>query len=183
MSEEARPTILLTGFAPFGPYRINSSWEAARLAARRLGPRIVVARLPVHRARAAEALAYLLEEHKPAACLLTGLARGGALRIERVARRPRALAGSDRPISLTGTWPVAETGLALRGSKLPYRVSLNAGRYVCDSTYWALLDFRLRKGWPRHACFLHVPPLSRRFNAGRLAAAMERILRRRLVRT
>lgn len=183
MNEEAHPTILLTGFAPFGPYRINSSWEAARLAGRRLGPRIAVARLPVHRARAAAALTRLLEEHRPDACLLTGLASGGKLRVERIARRPKALAGPERPIRLAGTWPVVETGLALRGSKLPYRMSLNAGRYVCDSTYWALLDFRLRKGWPRHAGFLHVPPLSRRFDAGRLAAAMERILRRRLVRT
>lgn len=179
----SRPVILVTAFEPFGPYRVNSSWEAARVLERRFAGRVVAARLPVHRARAAAALAALLRHHRPEACLLTGLARGPRLRIETVARRPRALAGPDAPGLLAGSWPVAEAGLALRLSGLPYRVSRNAGRYVCDSTYWALLMFRINNGWPRDAGFLHVPPLSRRFTAARLAAGMERIVRRRLVRS
>lgn len=180
MDVQRKPVILLTGFEPFGGHRLNSSWEAVRIAGRRLGADIVIAHLPVHRVRAARALTALLEQHHPDACLLTGLARGSRLRVERVARRHRALAGPEAPGRLHGAWPVAETGLALRQAKLPFRMSDNAGRYVCDSTYWSLLHFRMKHGWPRHAAFLHVPPLSRWFTAAALARGMEAILRRRL---
>ncbi len=180
MTSPRAPIVLITGFEPLGRHRVNSSWEAVRIASQRLGPKVLAARLPVHRATAAAALTALLERHHPDACLLTGLARGRALRIEQVARRPKVLGGVEMPPTLRGTWPVRETGLALAGSKLPYRVSLNAGRYVCDSTYWALLRFRQGRGWPAWAGFLHVPPLSARFTAERLARGMERIVRRRL---
>ncbi|MGE0668974.1 MAG: hypothetical protein AB7O49_20675 [Sphingomonadales bacterium] len=180
---DANPIVLLTGFAPFGRWRINSSWEGARLLEGRYGGRLVIARLPVDRRRAARELVALLERHRPQACLLTGLARGPKLRVETWARRPRALAGPEAPGRLSGSWPVAEAGLAIRLSGLPYRISANAGKYVCDSTYWRLLMFRENNGWPIDAGFLHVPPLSRRFTARKLAAVMDRIVRRRLVRS
>lgn len=176
------PTVLVTGFEPFGRWRVNSSWEAVTLLERRLGPRVRVARLPVDRRRAAAMLTALLRQHRPAACLLTGLARGSGLRIERWARRPRSLAGADAPGRLAGSWPVVEQGLALRLSRLPCRISANAGRYVCDSTYWALLDFRMKYGFPYDATFLHLPPLSGRFSSASLARGLERVIRRRLVR-
>ena len=179
MNAARKSVILLTGFEPFGGHRLNSSWEAARIAANRLGADIVLARLPVHHVRAAQALTHLLERHRPDACLLTGLARGPRLRIERVARRHRLLSGPDVPGRMQGDWPVAESGLALRLAKLPFKVSQSAGNYVCNSTYWTLLDFRMKHGWPRYAAFLHVPPLSRRFTARALALGMEAILRRR----
>ncbi len=180
MTSLRAPSVLITGFEPFGPYRINSSWEAVRIVGQRLGPEVVVARLPVHRVRAAAALAALMEQHRPRACLLCGLARGDRLRIERTARRPRALGGPGMPLTLQGTWPISEAGLALAVSKLPYRVSRNAGRYVCDSTYWALLRFRQQRGWPFWAGFLHVPPLSPGVTADALSRGIERIVRRRL---
>lgn len=180
MDAQRKAVILLTGFAPFGGYRRNSSWEAARIAGKRVGADMVVAWLPVHHVRAAQALTALLDQHHPDACLLTGLARGPRLRIERVARRHRALAGPDFPGRLHGAWPVAEIGLALRLAKLPFRVSNNAGSYVCNSTYWWLLNFSMRNGWPRHTAFLHVPPLSARFTAASLARGMQAILRRRI---
>jgi pyroglutamyl-peptidase len=180
MSTARQPVVLLTGFEPFGRHRVNSSWEAVRLAGPRLGAGVIIARLPVDRIRAAYLLTGLLERHRPDACLLTGLASGDRLRLEVVARRPRVLAGPDAPGRLCGSWPVAEAALAARLSRLPARVSVNAGRYVCDSTYWALLNFRNAHGWPRDAGFVHVPPLSGRFSAASLARAIERIVRRRL---
>jgi len=185
MDAARKPVILLTGFEPFGGHRLNSSWEAARIASRCLGADVVLARLPVHHVRAAQALTALLERHRPDACLLTGLAAGPRLRIERVARRHKTLGGPDDPGRLNGDWPVAEIGLALRLAKLPFRISHSAGNYVCNSTYWTLLNFRVNHGWPRYAAFLHVPPLSRRFTAAALAHGMEGILRRRraLMRT
>lgn len=180
MNAQRKPVVLLTGFEPFGGHRRNSSWEAASIAGKRLGPDVVVARLPVHHVRAAMVLTELLEKYHPDACLLTGLARGPRLRGERVARRHRGLAGTDLPGRLHGAWPMSETGLALRQVKLSFRISDNAGSYVCNSTYWWLLCFRMKNGWPRHVAFLHVPPLSRRITADSLARGMEGIVRRRM---
>lgn len=180
MPEHTRCVLLMTGFEPFGRFRINSSWEAVRLAAARLGPGVVVARLPVDRRRAAAELHRLLELHNPHACLLTGLAGTRLVRVESVARRPRALAGPDDAVWLRGQWPIAELALPLRRRKLPVKISLNSGKYVCDSTYWALLKFRQRRGWPAKASFLHVPPLSRRFTARVLGEAVADVARRYL---
>jgi pyroglutamyl-peptidase len=180
MPDPKRCVLLMTGFEPFGRYRVNSSWEAVSLAAARLGPGVVVARLPVDRRRAAAELRRLLELNKPHACLLTGLAGTRLVRVESVARRPRALAGPDDPVWLRGQWPVAELALPLRRRKLPVKISLNAGKYVCDSTYWALLKFRQSRGWPSKTCFLHVPPLSRRFTARVLGEAIADVATRYL---
>jgi pyroglutamyl-peptidase len=180
MNTTDQPLVLLTGFEPFGPHRVNSSWEAVRRAGARLGSDVITARLPVDRIRAARLLTGLLQRHRPDACLLTGLARGERLRLEVLARRPRALAGPAAPALLTGSWPLVEAAQALRLSGMPLTVSRNAGRYVCDSTYWALLNFREAHGWPRDAGFLHVPPLSKMFTAASLASAIERVVRRRL---
>lgn len=180
MSKLKRPKILLTGFEAFGQHRINSSWEAVRIAGPRLGAAVITERLPVNRLAAARALTALLRQHRPDACLLTGLAGGNMMRIELFARRSRVLAGPDAPGRLSGSWSVAEAALSLRLSGLPVRISRNAGRYVCDSTYWALLQFRQTNGWPRDAGFLHVPPLSTRFTAALLGRAIERLVRRRL---
>src|SRR5262245_49845651 len=96
-------------------------------------------RLPVDYQRAHEELRQLLVTHEPRAVLCTGLARSG-FRIERAARRPPALAGISGAEQLEGSWPWLEmsTELARAGERAPE--SWNAGRYVCESTYWSLLS-------------------------------------------
>jgi pyroglutamyl-peptidase len=182
MHDVSRCRLLMTGFEPFGRHRINSSWEAVRLAGPRLGKDVVIALLPVDRRRAAARVVGLLERHRPQACLLTGLARGRTPRIERTARRPWQLGSKDDPARLEGSWPAVEVALALKALRLPVRMSRNAGRYVCESTYWALLNHCLRNAPEMDTAFVHVPPLSPRFTAEALSQGLEAVARRRLAR-
>src|SRR5439155_19863711 len=81
-------TILVTGFEPFTPHKINPTEELARaLDGVRVRDTLVhAAVLPVHHADAAPRVRALLAERRPFAVLHLGLAAGRArLALERVA--------------------------------------------------------------------------------------------------
>jgi pyroglutamyl-peptidase len=82
------PTVLVTGFDPFGGQALNPSWLAAQaLDGKRVaGHRIVAAQLPTVFDRLLQVLARLLEQHRPVLAICTGQAGGrAALSLERVA--------------------------------------------------------------------------------------------------
>ena len=175
-----RTTVLLTGFEPFREFQANSSWEAVCRAAAELGNRVQAVRLPVDHRPAQECLYDVLEEHRPEIWLLSGLAPGAELRVEQRARKPSQLAHIEGADQLDGAWPGEEIAVALEPLGLPVRLSDDAGAYVCESTYWALLAFRAEHGWPAAATFLHVPPLSDDLPAELLADGVVRLVRARL---
>lgn len=170
-----RPTLLLTGFEPFRTFAVNPSWHAVDAVAHALRRRGVVAfRLPVDHARARSSLLSLLDAHRPRHVLCTGLAAGDIFRLELRARRPacfRELPGADE---FAGRWPwrQSENVLARRGQ--PVRRSTDAGRFVCESTYWSLLS---RRGPAGFAAFLHVPALSPAFDQARITAGVDAVVR------
>ena len=171
-------TFLATGFEPFAEHRTNSSWDAL-CALKGAWPADMLAHcLPVDYQRAHEELRKLLVLHEPRAVLCTGLARSG-FRVERVARRPAALAGIAGAEQLEGSWPWPEmsTELARAGEHAPE--SWDAGRYVCESTYWSLLSFRAAHGFPEYAAFLHVPPRSEEHPIERIALAVGNVINAR----
>lgn len=168
--------VLITGFEPFSVYPVNSSGEAVRAVAA-LMPDVVRAEvLPVDHAAAHRRMRELLEETRPAACLAMGLSPTEAFRIERFARGPAGFdvaAGRER---LQGAWPWEDLLARLAASGRPAIFSEDAGAYVCETVYWTLLDYRLSRGRPRHAAFLHVPPLSARFPLPLLAESVARVV-------
>ncbi len=149
--------VVVTGFEPFGEWQVNSSGEAVRL----LGG-VSAHVLPVHHALAAEALRGIVARERPRVLLMSGLASGTSLRLETVARGR----GVRR-----GRWPFARAQRMLAARGLPCRMSRNAGRYVCESSYFAALG----TGVPLVA-FLHVPPLGPVWTAERIASAMTVVL-------
>ncbi len=157
--------LLLTGFEPFRHWRVNSSGEAARAlgAAGAAEARV----LPVDHAAAAEALRAAIAETRPAALLLTGLADAPAPRLELVARRPAHLGGGGE--TRPGLWPWAAARDAMRAAGAPAGLSRDAGRYVCETAYWTALE---AEAAPPLVAFLHVPPLSERWPAARVAVAV-----------
>lgn len=163
------PRVLLTGFAPFGRWAVNSSGEAVRaLAAAR--PALETRILPVDHAAAFAALDAALGEIAPDIALLTGLADEQRLRLEIGARRPVHEGGADAGKgALHGLWPWAAALDAIRDTGAPARLSRDAGRYVCETAYWRLLSSPRR---PRLAAFLHVPPIGADWPASRIAAAV-----------
>ena len=151
---------LLTGFGPFDKYQINSSWEAARIVGQQMVKNVHVVQLPVAYRSAQKKLTETLDKLNPSLCLCTGLTPSYEFCIERIARKPKQLSDLSGPNRLEGAWPWEEITTILQISDCPTRVSYNAGRYVCESTYWSLLAFRQKFGYPVYAAFVHVPPIS-----------------------
>ena len=161
--------VLLTGFAPFGRWAVNSSGAAVRaLAAAR--PALAARVLPVDHAQAGAALDAALAAVSPDIALLTGLADERRLRLELVARRPVHEGGREAGDgALHGLWPWAAALDAIRATGAPARLSRDAGRYVCETVYWRALRAPRR---PRLVAFLHVPPIGPDWPAARIAAAV-----------
>lgn len=186
-------TFLVTGFEPFGEHRTNSSWDALERLREHWPRDVVTLRLPVDHRAAHTALRRALDELEPTAVLCTGLAKGSVFRIEVCARQPAQLsdvslaggissagaAPGGEPALVRGRWPWDEMQRALEQSGVDVVESQDAGRYVCESTYWSLLTYAPSKGErarPPFAGFLHVPHESSDYSIERIAAAVQRVV-------
>ncbi|MCA3004641.1 MAG: hypothetical protein LW650_05130 [Planctomycetaceae bacterium] len=185
MSDHGLP-LLITGFGPFRGFTVNPSGIAAAAAAQAanaLAGRTVAvaATLTVDHLAAREELEALLREHRPRACLCTGLAAGDIYRLERVARRPMEFGPDDAstpvPEPLPSRWDWQPVADALTARNAPWRYSDDCGRYVCESTQYAALHFAQRHGFPASACFLHVPAITELFPQQRITADVTAVVR------
>ena len=156
---KGNPILLLTGFEPFGRFDENPSWIAAAEVRDRLNGSVKAVRPPVDHLESRRQLIAALEEIKPLACLCMGLVPSDEFRLEQLARKPRQFAGFVGEPKLTGTWPWSETEQVLQQHQILHRRSCDAGEYVCESTYWTLLDFASSHRAGMHAGFLHVPAI------------------------
>lgn len=166
-------TVLLTAFAPFDGQAVNASALAVAEVERRWsGPaRLVTAVLPVSFRTARQELRRLVAEHGPDVVVATGEAGGrGAVGLERVAlnlidaRIPDVDGSAPVDVPVIAGRPTAHlTGLpvkamlaAIRATGIPAEVSTTAGTYVCNATFYALMDLAERRPGLR-AGFVHVP--------------------------
>jgi pyroglutamyl-peptidase len=175
-------TFLVTGFEPFAEFSANSSWDAICALRDRWPAEIATLRLPVDHVAAHVELRRALDQQRPRVVLCMGLARSG-FRMERRARRPSQLVEEPGDDELHGHWPWDEMSGELARAGVDAKDSWDAGQYVCESTYWSLLSFRARSGFPEFAGFLHVPPRSDAFPIERIAGAVSAVVdaRRRSV--
>lgn len=171
-----RPTLLVTGFAPFGGDEENPS----RLVARALeggqieGARVVACELPVaaHELRAALQPFWAA---RPTAILHLGLAgRRAQLALERIAINLLDYAIPDNagerlhdmpivaggPAAYWSTLDVSASVATLRHHGLPAYASLSAGSFLCNAALYLSLDHLAGTGQPWVPCgFLHLPYL------------------------
>lgn len=176
-------TFLVTGFEPFREHRTNSSWDAIE----RLRPSwpgdVVSLLLPVDHRLAHERLRQTLDERRPRVVLCTGLAKGKVFRVERCARRPSELESllpsSPEHALVHGRWPWLEMHAALERVGAHVIDSEDAGRYVCESTYWSLLTYAGLPSPPEFAAFLHVPHESEDNSIEHIAAALGSVVEAR----
>jgi pyroglutamyl-peptidase len=167
------PTVLLTGFEPFGEEAINPSWEAVRaLQGARIGGHRVEARcLPVVFGDAIRSLRRAITETKPALVVCVGQAGGRPqLSLERVAinvddaRRPDnaghgpvdAPIVADGPAAYFTSLPIKRLRQALQRAGIPAEVSQTAGTYVCNHVFYGLMHALARRRGVRGG-FVHIP--------------------------
>ena len=150
------PTVLVTGFDPFGGQAVNPSWMAAQALHGRdvAGHRLIGARLPTEFGRARQVLCDLVHRLRPALVVCTGQAGGRtALSLERVAinvddARIADNGGAqpvDTPVVAGGpaayftTLPIKAMLAALLAEGIDAEVSQTAGTFVCNHVFYALM--------------------------------------------
>ena len=170
------PTILLTGFEPFGGESVNPSWEIARALDGWVveGHAVRAVQLPCAFGDALRTLDDALAAHRPALVLCLGQAGGRAeISIERAAlnvddaripdnlgRQPIDTAVvANGPAAYFSTLPIKTLARDLREAGIAAAVSNTAGTFVCNHVFYALMHrlatapalARTRGG------FVHVP--------------------------
>lgn len=150
------PTVLLTGFDPFGGATRNPSSEAVRAlqGATLAGHRVQALELPTVFGVAWQVLHTALRQHRPALVVCVGQAGGrSGFHIERVAlnlddaripdnagQQPR-----DRPIepgaptAYFSRLPLQAVVAGLHAQGLPAEVSHSAGTFVCNHVFYRLM--------------------------------------------
>lgn len=173
------PTLLVTGFEPFGGDVCNSSWALARALHGRevCGAVIEAAELPTRFGDTDAALRRLLAQRRPGglrAVLAIGQAGSrSVLSFERVAINWADARIADNngaqpvdepvlaraPAAYFTTLPIKSMVAAAREAGVPAEVSCSAGSFVCNQLFF-LLQHRLRhRRVAVPSGFLHVPAL------------------------
>jgi pyroglutamyl-peptidase len=173
-------TILVTGFGPFPGAPFNPTGSLATRLKRLRRPAlaevtVVTHVFPTSYAAVDRDLPGLIARHKPDVLLMFGLAaRTHALRIETRARNALALmpdaAGGSLPRAsiahgCAATLPLPAPGqhllAAARRTRLPVRLSHDAGKYLCNYLIWRGIEAAGNAGGPRLVAFVHVPAVPR----------------------
>lgn len=164
--------ILVTGFEPFGGGKTNGSWEAVKhLQGRQFGgDTVVVAQLPVVWGKAGEQLRGLILKYHPRAVIAFGQAGDEPVRIETVARNerkpykdnagalpPTGVVAASAPATIPTALDVDAVRKSLQAAKIPVVESKDAGGYLCNETFYVLMNDPDAQAVPRG--FVHVPPL------------------------
>ncbi|MGN6032321.1 MAG: pyroglutamyl-peptidase I [Thermomicrobiales bacterium] len=177
------PTVLMTGFAPFGGEAVNPSWQAVQhVAATWDGPEpLAIVELPVVFGQSADVLREAMRRLQPDLVIAVGQAGGRAqVTPERVAinvddARIPDNAGNqpiDTPIDPDGpaawftTLPVKRAVAAMREQGVPAAVSNSAGTYVCNHIFYQLMRIIAAEFPGTRGGFVHVP-----FSPEQVAAA------------
>jgi len=165
------PTVLLTGFEPFGGDGRNSSWDAVHGLDQEIiaGHRVVSVCLPVTFSGSLPRLFTAIEAHRPSLVIAVGQANSRCrISIERVAlnlidaripdndgQQPVDVAvDPDGPAACFSTLPVKALLASLRRAGFPVELSHSAGTFVCNQVFYGLLRHlpaTIRGG------FIHIP--------------------------
>ena len=169
------PTVLVTGFDPFGGSAVNPSWDAVHALHERTiaGHRIVGGEIPTIFGTSLLRLEQLMEEHQPRLVVCTGQAGGrGAISLERVAinvndARIPDNAGAkpidvpivpDGPAAYFTSLPIKAMLQALLNAGVRAEVSQTAGTFVCNQTFYGLMHLLARPRWQgTRGGLVHVP--------------------------
>lgn len=172
------PKILLTGFEPFGEFKVNPTEKIVRTLEREFQEKSVknlkTCVLPVTE-KASEIVNSMLPNNYDYVIHLGLHVKIEDFAIERVAinlddyRIPdnNGIIIRDRPIDSKGknayfvTLPVHKIEEALKESNIKYHLSYSAGTYLCNHLLYTTLNYIEKNNLPTKAGFIHVPGLEK----------------------
>ncbi|OXB72547.1 UNVERIFIED_CONTAM: hypothetical protein H355_006535 [Colinus virginianus] len=181
--------VVVTGFGPFRQYLVNSSWEAVKeLSKRGLGKNIDlrIMQLPVAYQKAKEQIFRIWTTLRPILSVHVGLASSakaiiileqcgknkGYEEMDACGFHPEGgccmLDGPEK-IESTINMKTIWKNISVEGIDIIF--SRDAGRYICDYTYYTSLYYGNGR-----AAFIHVPPLSKLVTSGSLGKALQTII-------
>ncbi|WP_209121938.1 pyroglutamyl-peptidase I [Alkalihalobacillus sp. BA299] len=170
--------VLLSGFEPFGDFKINPTLEIVNEVKKQevAGLEIDTIGLPVVYGQCVDQLLMKVEEIKPDVVISCGLAFGRtAVTPERIGINVQDTAGEgdkgdnqgdkpvDRPIiddgpdGLFTTLPIRLMVDRLRSQGIPAQISNTAGTYICNNTLYGILYHIHQNRLNTKAGFIHFP--------------------------
>ncbi|MGH3049160.1 MAG: hypothetical protein ACRDLK_03300 [Gaiellaceae bacterium] len=163
--------VLVTGFEPFGEHEVNPSQRLVEALAD--DPGVASAVLPVSYSSAADELAAAVRAAEPALVVCFGLAHARTeISVERFALNlddaeaadnegavSAAAIDADGPAAYRSGLPVEEIVAALGAEGIPAGTSRDAGGYLCNHVFYALMQLLERERPAARGGFVHVPPL------------------------
>lgn len=168
-----RPHVLATAFEPFGGEATNSSQQVlSQLTNKHFDYNIKTAVLPVVFGESVRQLKRLISRFNPHAVICLGQAGGRAeVSLERVAvnlddaripdnanvKRTDCRVVEGAPDAYFTRLPVKQMMLALQAKKIPCKVSMTAGTFVCNHIMFALLDLIATSYQDMRGGFIHLP--------------------------
>ena len=163
--ETVLPNILITGFSPFDGRIVNASWVAARTYAAASHLEIpVVWGAPITRLR--EAIA----RHKPSTIISLGEGHEGYFTVETRAQNvrkhradnlgefPKSVIMGDGPDCRIASIDAGFLQAELAAQDIPFRISEDAGQFLCEETLYCLETLRLEENNVEKVTFVHLPP-------------------------
>ncbi|XP_030017256.1 pyroglutamyl-peptidase 1 [Sphaeramia orbicularis] len=182
--------VIVTGFEPFGEHTVNSSWVAVQELERLgLGEEIDlhVCEVPVEYQAVQNLLPSMWKEHQPQLVVhvgVSGLAKKvtleqcghnkGYKRLDNCNFCPASSCCMENgPDCISSVLDMETVCKRVResGIDVAVTVSKDAGRYLCDYTYYTSLYL----GQGRSA-FIHVPPLGKPYSSQDLGRALQAIV-------
>ncbi|CAE1249597.1 pcp [Acanthosepion pharaonis] len=179
-------TVLVTGFGPFGVHKVNASWVVVQHFAKLgLGDdvRLVVREIPVAYESVRTVIPSLWSEFDPVLVIHVGVSGvANDLTLEQLAHNngyvldditgncPEGnccVVGAERVISSEiDMQDVCDS--VNNTNKITAVTSDDAGRYLCDFSYYTSLYINRRR-----CAFIHVPTLDKRYTAEELAYGLK----------
>ena len=171
------PTVILTGFLPFGGSKSNPSQSIAeRLHGETIGgAQVIGLTLPVVMGMDFERVAAAIDKHQPALVLSLGLASGTTcLDVERFAvnlrvaepgdpekplepNKPQSPIVSGEVAGLFSTIDPERVAAAICAAGVPARAHGYAGSYACNHILYRTLLYAAQQRLPYKAGFIHLP--------------------------
>ncbi|CAL8345822.1 unnamed protein product [Merluccius merluccius] len=179
--------VIVTGFTPLGEDKINSSWEAVK-ELKRLGlgksVDLHVQEIPVEYEAVHDLLPLLWKQHQPKLVVHVGMSwKATTVTLEQCGHNM----GYERkdncgfcpachccveggPDTIQSVLDMEAVCQRVQDSGLGVAVSVSkdAGRYLCDYSYYTSLHLGERR-----CAFVHVPPLDKPYSSKELGAALQ----------